>query len=216
MLPLCVVGALLNFGIHVLVLKNAVPLYLDTILTISLAFSGGLFWGSLCGVFSGLIGTTLYFWSWSWTGYLFIICHVATAFISCGFVRFFPEELNLTAASVLPDGAPRKISKLNRVTGTIIALMLLSFVLCIVMSVLGGSISAFINFLIRSSQPAADVAPESTLLTSTMFPRELPLLLKEILARVPVNIIDRLISVFAGYGIALWLRAVRLHFGAGK
>jgi hypothetical protein len=36
-----------------------------------------------------------------------------------------------------------------------------------------------------------------------MFRQGFPLILAEILSRIPMNIIDRLISAFSGYGIAL-------------
>jgi len=37
----------------------------------------------------------------------------------------------------------------------------------------------------------------------TMFHNNIPILLNEILSRIPINIIDRLISAFAAFGIAL-------------
>jgi hypothetical protein len=40
-----------------------------------------------------------------------------------------------------------------------------------------------------------------------MFPQGgIPLVLAEILSRIPINIIDRLITAYAGYGIAIALR----------
>jgi hypothetical protein len=41
----------------------------------------------------------------------------------------------------------------------------------------------------------------------------LPLLLVEVLCRIPVNILDRLISVFGGYGFALALTALTTRIG---
>jgi hypothetical protein len=86
---------------------------------------------------------------------------------------------------------------------TVIALTFLAFALCIAMSVMGGVISAAI-WGASSSYPY-----ESSLLiwlSKTMFAENTPTLVKEIVARIPVNMIDRIITAFAGYGIAILLR----------
>jgi hypothetical protein len=41
-----------------------------------------------------------------------------------------------------------------------------------------------------------------------MFRRGLPVVLAEILPRIPMNVIDRFISVFVGYGIAMGIGGV--------
>jgi hypothetical protein len=90
-----------------------------------------------------------------------------------------------------------------------IVLILLSFALCIAMSVLGGIIATFIQA--RASSQAAETAKtfSSAILRPIMFPQgSLPLALAEILSRIPINIIDRLITAFAGYGIAVALNAL--------
>jgi len=81
----------------------------------------------------------------------------------------------------------------------IIVLILLSFALCIAMSILGGLISTFIQTISAST---ADETQLSALFGASMF-SEYPLVLMEILSRIPVNIIDRLIVAFCGFGIAL-------------
>ena len=73
------------------------------------------------------------------------------------------------------------------------------------MSILGGLIATIIQ-LINSSY--SDDNGISAVLSATMFGQNVPMLLKEIISRIPVNIIDRLISVFAGYGIALLIQRV--------
>jgi hypothetical protein len=42
----------------------------------------------------------------------------------------------------------------------------------------------------------------------TLLRRELPLLAVEILSRIPLNIIDRLVSVFGAYGLAALLSRI--------
>jgi uncharacterized membrane protein required for colicin V production len=67
------------------------------------------------------------------------------------------------------------------------------------MSVLGGLIATII---LQINSAYTEV---SGLLSATMFSQDTPVLIKEIISRIPINIIDRLISVFAGYAIALFL-----------
>jgi hypothetical protein len=84
-----------------------------------------------------------------------------------------------------------------------IVLVLLSFCLCLVISVLGGLIAAFIQAINASLAGKQGLSGD---LSATMFGTNLPVVLTEIVSRIPVNIIDRLITVFAGYGIAVAVR----------
>ena len=200
---LCLAGALLNIALNILFAGViALPLYMDTVFTISVTLAGGLFWGILCGALTNLIGHTILFWGWA--GYLFILCNVATAVITAGFVRFFPRELSLSPhAAVIAADTPARSRRLSIVMNRMVVIILLSFCLCIAMSVLGGSIAAFIQALIR---PAADGQihnPASATLSPIISRQNLPVILTEILSRIPVNVIDRLVSAFGGYGIAL-------------
>jgi len=221
---LVLAGALLNLAFNVLARKAAgFPLYLDTILTVSLTLAGGLLWGLLTGLLTNAISFLFYFYSW-W-GFLFVICNMATAAVTWLFVRFFPRELSLpegppaeaaAALGAVPEApvgavapeAPYKSPRLSsrrlaEIMNRMIVLILLSFCLCLVISVLGGVISA----CIQSANPALAGRPDpSGDLTATMFGRNIPLALAEILSRIPVNIVDRLITAFAGYGIALGLQ----------
>jgi hypothetical protein len=208
MFLLCLAGALLNVAICKLFAgAAALPLYMDTVLTISITLSCGLFWGILCGVLTNFISHTfLYFWGWE--GYLFILCNAATAVIAFLFVRFFPRELNLTgkrdaSAAYMPvKDMSRKSQLLDFVMDRIIVITLLSFFLCIAMSILGGLIATFIQ-LLRSSDGLVSNPASYTDLGLTMFRQGFPLILAELLSRIPLKIIDRLISSFGGYGIAL-------------
>ncbi|WP_461257696.1 hypothetical protein [Treponema sp. R80B11-R83G3] len=198
---LCLAGAFLNIAIHVLARRAGLPLYLDTILTVSLTLAGGLFWGLLTGALTNIIGSTLYFSGWE--GYLFAICNMATALVTWLFIRFFPKELNLSERP--PKTSQKTSSRLAEAINLMIALILLSFCLCLVISVLGGVIAAFI----QSINPTLSGKQVSTAdLTATMFGKNIPAVLAEILSRIPVNIIDRLITAFAGYGIALGIKRV--------
>ena len=204
---LCIAGALLNIALNMLCTKFGIPLYMDTVLTVSVTFGCGLFWGALTGALTNLIGHTLQFWGWE--GYLFALCNIATAFITYLFMRFFPKELTRAISRGRDTGqaAPRSSLtgifpnsfRLSGVMDRVIILILLSFSLCITMSVLGG----LLTYLIQVIRDTSENNPASVVLGSTMFSQTLPPIFVEILSRIPINIIDRLLTAFSGYGIAL-------------
>ncbi|MCL2444450.1 MAG: hypothetical protein FWD13_13445, partial [Treponema sp.] len=96
-----------------------------------------------------------------------------------------------------------KSSRLNTLMDRIIILTLFSFALCLIMSILGGLIATFILYLNSAYSETDGIMG---VFSATMFTHNVPIIVKEILSRIPVNIIDRLISTFAGYGAALCIR----------
>ena len=206
MLLLCIAAALFNIAFNMLCLLLDLPLYLDTILTVSITLLYGPLWGCLTGAFTNIIANTIYFDVHGWPSYLFALCNIATALITWLFVCFFRRELSFAslhhskvpAAEAFPGPESRR---LDAAISRLIVLVFLAFALCLAMSILGGLISAFIQFLL-TVQGDARLNPASTQLSSTLFKRQMPVVAVEILSRIPMNIIDRLITVFAAYGIA--------------
>ena len=88
--------------------------------------------------------------------------------------------------------------------GKAIVLVLLSFALCLVISVLGGLFAAIINVFIPRVPHADFMSPEKYFRIA-LIRRNFPDVIVEIGSRIPVNLLDRLISSFAGYGLALLL-----------
>jgi len=207
MLFLSTAGALLNIVSNKLFTSVlGFPLYMDTMFTITITLVFGLFWGVFCGTLTNIILHSIGFWGWE--GYLFVLCNAATALITWLFIKLFPRELNLynTDQKMIPFYSHR--------TGTIriimdrtIVLILTSFGLCLVISILGGAIASFI-LIFSSSYTEADIPVISCGFSGTMFDKNYPVFLSQIFSRIPVNIVDRLISVFAGYGAAYLLRSV--------
>jgi hypothetical protein len=212
---LCLAGVALNIAVNRLfVYYLNLPLFMDTIFTVTVTLIGGPFWGALCGALSTLIGKTI--WFSDWISYLFFLCSIATALVTWLFVRFFPSELDLSSehakyekmiatAGITGRSGFASPTKLAASMNRVIVLLLLSFTLCLVISVLGGIISGLI-LLINPSQIGERVL--AGILSDTMSGGAVPIFLVEILSRIPVNIIDRLIAAFGGYGAALLLKKV--------
>ena len=205
---LCLAGVALNIAVNrFFVYYLGLPLFMDTIFTVSVTLIGGPFWGATCGALSTIIGKTI--WFSDWISYLFFICSIATALITWLFIRFFPSELDLSSEQakyekmIATAGIGSKSGKLAQSMNRVIVLLLLSFALCLVISVLGGLISGLI-LLINPSQIGERVL--AGLLSDTMSGGAVPIFLAEILSRIPVNIIDRLIAAFGGYGAAVVFR----------
>ncbi|GHV95013.1 hypothetical protein AGMMS50293_13330 [Spirochaetia bacterium] len=203
MLFLCVTGALLNITIAYAALNIPIPVYLDTVLTMTMTFYGGLFWGVLTGTLTNLISHTVWFYSWG--DYLFTLCNIAVALITALFIRIFPGELIF--GKRLPVQESRRYKTMLDRT---VALTLLSFALCLVISIMGGIIAASIKIF---NVYGGGTGPE-LFFSPFLHRKNLSVFIVEILSRIPVNIIDRLISSFGGYGLALLLakRKGRVQF----
>ncbi|MFP3042626.1 hypothetical protein LQZ19_12490, partial [Treponema primitia] len=89
---------------------------------------------------------------------------------------------------------------------TFTILLLLSVVMCLQMSIMGGLIAALIPLLVPA--PEYTVSPENYFKLGLLI-NNVPPLAVEIMARFPINIFDRLLSVFGGYGLALLIRKLK-------
>jgi hypothetical protein len=192
---LCLGGALLN-----VVTGNffrdalGVPLFMDTLFTVAMTFYGGL----LCGVLTGLLTNPIVnmFNFYGWADLLYAFCNAAAALVTVLFIRLFPAELRFGAGKAVKADKRR----LGPLMNILAVLLVLSFVMCIVISILGGLTAVLIRPLGGSSNPG----PE--LFKLALLRKNLPAIVTEILSRIPLNIIDRLLSVFGGYGFAALLR----------
>jgi hypothetical protein len=206
----CVVAALLN-SIIPTIFMGITPnplVYLDTVLIITITFMWGLKWGIISAAVSSVLtpAVSILFFGGIWQQYLFIPCFFATAFVTYLFMRLFPAELNLADASIRTSNQTRRRNNaFDKVMATMIALIIMAFALCIVISILGGCISTLIIFLDNSMAASGNITPEATV---PLLVPGMPLLVREILSRIPINIIDRLISAFVGYGAARSITAL--------
>jgi hypothetical protein len=165
---------------------------MDTMFTVAFTFLGGLPCGIAVAVLTHLIANPLL--SIGLPLYLYILCNVLAAVITAVFMRLFPQECSVA-------------SPVRRIIFERVAILfILSLVLCLVMSLSGGIIGTVIGTFF----PLRDNHDAGTFIFRRMLERNgLPLFAVEVLCRIPVNIIDRLVSVFSTYGFAAALTAIR-------
>ena len=201
---LCTVSAigniLLSFFINGL---TKFPLYLDTVFTAAICFTAGLVPGIITGIgFPAVLTPFKYVYMLKlpvetcWVVYFFFICALAEILLICFFhKKIKPREVeflnNLAAGKSLPQSfIPLAVQ-----------LLTLTVLACIVISVIGGIISYIVGLL---SIPRSRY-PEDTFLLG-LLRNNVPQLASAILSRIPINIVDRFIVIFGGYGISLLYR----------
>ncbi|MDR1893832.1 MAG: hypothetical protein LBQ61_03955 [Spirochaetales bacterium] len=193
-LLLGIAGGAADYAMSLVTSGFGVGLYLDTIFTVTVTLSGGL--GA--GLAGALTYTALCRYD-SWGIYLFGICSAAAAVLTCLFSRMFPAE----CGSLRIIGPPAEKKEREDLPPTILniitVLALFSLTMCVLMSVLGGIIAWFIQAVLNA--PLVDLPPE-TFFKLGLVRHNISLIAAEILARFPVNILDRIITVFTAYGTA--------------
>jgi uncharacterized membrane protein len=196
---LALAGAVCNVLAYVVFVRRlGLPLYLDTVFTMTVAFLGGPWWGALTGFCTNMMLHSI--WYGGPLYYLFILCNIAVALVTALFVRLFPAELDVSASAAVP--AP-KSQRIVTLLDRCIVLILLSFSLCIAISLLGGLTGTLIKTIIPDPNSGTELR-----FLPTLIRKNLPLVLVETLSRIPVNVIDRPVSAFCAYITARLLRRV--------
>jgi hypothetical protein len=201
---LCAVCALCNAALsYLLNTLLKVPLYADTIFTVAMCFTAGL----LAGIFTGAALSPLAFflvckyllglpYEISWVRNIFTICVLAEVALVC----FFHAKIRGREAVFLQKPS------LSSFTGVATHLLVLVALDCIVVSVCGGTIDFILGKL---SAPLA-YSPEDTFELGLLH-NNIPLFATAVLARIPINIVDRFFFFFFWYGLSLvfikWLTA---------
>lgn len=164
-----------------------IDLYLDTVFTVAAAFYGGLVAGLIPAVLTTVVNSIIYYvttgeiYYWAW--YLYIICAVLAVILVRLFLRLFGSKGKNGRSPVL----------------LLIMLITLSVAMCVVISVSGGIIGTCIALI--GNVDSVDTPPE-TWFRLGLLQQGFGLLASEILGRFPVNMAERPLVVFAGYGIA--------------
>jgi hypothetical protein len=214
---LALTGALLNFGtMRLFQGVLGLPLFMDTIFTTALTFFGGLPCGIATAVMTHLVNVPML--STGLPDSLYVLCSIAVALITALFMRLFPAECSAGLGWGAESAGPARFTRLppreaGRIFDRIAVLFVLSLVTCAGISLLGGIISTVIETFFT---PQKILDAGLSMFRRILVRKELPLLAVEVLCRIPVNILDRLISVFGGYGFALALKALSARVGRGK
>ena len=193
---LCVLCAICNTVFsYLLNIQLKIPLFVDTIFTVAMCFTAGLLPGILTGVLSPLAS---FFRDYLLTGLsfeirfsFFTICILAEVLLVC----FFHAKIKSQEEVFLQKPS------LNSFTGVATHLLVLVALDCIVVSVCGGTIDFILG---KFSAPLASSFED--VFELGLLRNNVPVLASAILSRIPINIVDRFIAVFGGYGLSLLFR----------
>jgi len=197
-LVLCIVSAVCNAAFSRFILNVArLPLYLDTVFNVAMCFSAGLLTGVLSGALSiiCIFFMSMYIFGLSFSttivGYFFYICVLVEVLLVC----FFHGKMKKREDVFLQRPSLQLFIDLAPLLLGLVALD------CIAMSISGG----IIDFAITSFSMPRYPYPEDTFKLG-LLRNNMPLLATTILSRIPINIVDRFIAIFGGYGISLLYR----------
>jgi hypothetical protein len=195
---LCVVSAFVNALGSYLHTKTGIPLYLNTVFNAAICFSASLAAGIITGT---LLFPIMEFWlniflrgpsvELGLFRNIWVICIVVEIFL----VWFFYKKMKEREAVFL------KNPDLYTFIGVAVQLLVLVVLDCIVVSVTGG----IIDYVLSSFSMPRTFSPEDNLKLG-LLRNNVPLLATAILSRIPINIVDRFIVIFGGYGISLLFR----------
>jgi hypothetical protein len=191
---LCVLAAGANslLGYFVEEIQH-LSLFLDTLFTCAVAFALGTLPGIFTAVLSTGIGVLIRGYPTLWDC-LFVLCPIVEVLL----IQCFRSILSRRRKSAVQGEQPSLIS-------TASALLLLYLSMCTAVSLLGG----LIDFTITVGLEIADYAVHPhTFFKLGLLRNNLPLLAVDILSRIPVNIVDRFIVAFGGYGLGLLLQRI--------
>ncbi|MBQ0052469.1 MAG: ECF transporter S component [Treponema sp.] len=162
-----------DFVVYVL----KVPLFCDTIFCLALTFFANPLWGILAVIFYHLFDILV--------SHSFVVYQLYTlsAFLCCLTAWLYKKFVMKSDDTVIL---------------TIVKLLGLSVIMCLVMSISGGIISRICAYLNGNGSEYTF----QTQFLAVLFEGRLKFpLLDAILLRLPVNIADRLITIFAGFGV---------------
>ena len=203
-LVLCLLSALgnvmLSYAVNGL---SGIPLYLDTVFTAAMCFCAGIVPAILAGVlFPPLLTVIKYKYLLDLpveTGLMvnfFSLCVLLEIFL----VYFFYKKIK-SREDVFLSKIARKEPLLHSFIGVATQLLVLAAIDCIAISIMGGIIDFATSLF---SAPRA-FYPEDTFKLG-LLRNNMPILAANILSRIPINIVDRFIVVFGGYGTSLLYR----------
>jgi hypothetical protein len=200
LLILCILVVKANHYLNVLARVLKLPLFMDTVFTCALAFWAGLIPGLIAVALAAVDVAFREGNAW-----VFSVCALGEVLLICF----------LKPGDNPGRGQPARIGRGMRgrpfLSGTAAAsfistfttLLLLYVAACITVSVLGGLID-FIMYDVLAKNKLY-YSPEDTFKIGFLHSGP-PLVLTNILSRIPINIVDRFITVFGGFSLSLLVK----------
>jgi hypothetical protein len=192
LLLLCILSAGANDACHLFFRFLGLPMFMDTLFTLGVTFFAGPLWGCITAILTPLVSVLAY----DVQRGLYALCSISGVFL----VWFFRSRYHL-----LEDGSGDDDD--DGTFNLVSILLILSLYMCILISVSGGLIAWIIGVFWPVTNN--DNSPESYYKLGMLL-NHYPVPLAEIISRFPVNIPDRLLSVFGAYGFALLLKKSRI------
>jgi hypothetical protein len=198
---LCILAAFavykLNYSLNYLAVRVLhLPLFLDTLFNCVIAFAVPPLPGIFIAIASFLIANGIYYASSGvWGGFAFVLCTIQEVLL----IYSFRQRLSFRENS---DAQSEPYSLIS----TVSSLLLLYLVTCIAISLIGGIIDWFGAEILNMGGDHEELP--YTFFKIGLRRNKLPPLAANILSRIPVNIVDRFITIFGGYGLGLLLRRV--------
>jgi hypothetical protein len=189
LLLLCILAAEANDVCSLFFAFLGLPMFMDTLFTLGVTFFAGPLWGCITAILTPLRSILTY----DIQRGLYVLCSISGVCL----VWFFRRRYHLPGEDGSDYGAFNLVS----------ILLMLSLYMCILISVTGGLIAWIISVFWPVTNQ--DIPPESYFKLGMLL-NHYPAPLAEIISRIPVNIPDRILSVFGAYGFALLLKKSRL------
>lgn len=182
---ICIIFAILDYHMCDLVAYQLkLPLFCDMIFCMAMTFFAGPVWGIAVVCINHLYDLLI--------SKSFVIFHIymLTAFAGCLVVWFYKARFINESQTV--------VKKLGH-------LLILSLIMCLVMSITGGLVSRLIDII---NGEMNNYTYQTDFLEEFFSVQIKSPLLNSILVRIPVNLVDRIITVFAAWGVYLLMNAV--------
>jgi hypothetical protein len=210
LLVLCALAVKANYYLNVIVHILKLPLFLDTVFTCAVTFAGGLVPGLIVVVFTAFDVALRDSGAWPFT-----FCCLGEVLLICllrprgGPAREWPLRIERG------PGIRFSLSKAAAASfiSTFAVLLFLYVASCVTVSVLGGIIDFVLYDVLAENKPY--YSPEDTFKVGFLYNGS-PIVLTNILSRLPINIVDRFIAIFGGFLLSLPVKKLNWFFTAGK
>ena len=180
---LSILAAFLNIFLNGFVMNFLkFPLFLDTVFTAAISFAFGIIPGIFTAFLTWFLSCVYY------NGFNFyVLCSITEVIIICA-VK--PSALDI------PNFASK--DKIAAYYTSLVSKLFLLYILCaVIISLIGGIVDYITHLFVERNYYSVD-----DLFKQGLFMNNLPVFAVNIISRLPINIVDRFIVIFAGFFIS--------------